>query len=1498
MNSDVPICTFYLKNACDRGRSCSFSHQRPVFGQKSSQPVCRYFLQGNCAYGEKCPRSHNAKGRTKSASSGSGISDGKKGPSKSHRAPDDEQESDRSEATPECEGQAVAAWGSGISQLPEEKMDSPSDQPEKLKAPCMFHSQGLLCGKGDECEFSHSDPSGPGPSTNGKNSYRDQERSSHYQPASKKICKHYQRGDCRLGKECRDIHVLSDLRSKNLSSVDHHSSVLSSPSVDRTRSINPEANQKDSTEHDSVVQEGNHADYADEDIGYASSRHEDEDEPVKSNFRSDRSALGSEGGPKDVDDHRSIIEEPKHKPFPQPRKSKGPGSYYGDGWEEREVPSSPSPPPPLTKRPQQQTINHINSAVRMYPHISEVRPHWSQFADPLANPETPFCKPHAQGQCMLGHSCRFRHSLTPAEYILLFKDQQPNLWTLERDPDAASQSHGQIVQQPSPISASSAKRLETVSQIQPLSSSWPAKSSLAKECVFYPLGRCRNGDKCPFQHVGPPPEAPDTAPLTSDQDWGTNEQAKFDQVRSNRPCKFFTARGVCNNGESCKFRHGDISDANYPSSGASGPQSSPEPAKEENDNGWNTPWEDNNNKEDDGWDTKHEASDPNDWTAPVDHSGWGTANDSKGQSTWTARTKSKQCYQFAQHGQCRYADKCNFSHDVEPKEEASQQVLKISDQPEWPPTDHSSHSAPWVVSPRVPCPYFQKGECRNGSECSFLHDPLPKPESTEEETENREIQESEVEAPPTQEQSETLDDGNDTWSKPWPAEPETGQPSRTKINAPCKHFGQGYCKFTDEECRYRHIINTESGHNKKEASQPIQIPVDDKPPSFQVDDPVEISGSPRSATPDPEQEQIPEDGPEIDLPPIVFDHPTAIHFIMNCEVTIGADSTPREVKTASDTQELILSDLPLDVSPTDIESLARPYGEIQESVATDETADSTTIKVEFATVSQAVDAFQHLDGQTFQSRMIVASLGGRTRLAIRFPNQKLVLKVSWSNASVSAWSHYQTISKAKSETARLNDVIFQGRMIKVTFVTPTRNQKESFAIKLDRLPVDATKADVEELCKDSTLVNMNRPTYSGEPTDAIRTSLDNCGIVDNFDILPGSDSRATSVAFVTFRNEQMADAAVKSLDGCNQEYLGQQPLTVRPVLYSRYRIMLDQFEAIKNELDRLIGKGGKKCTIQFSDHRHDKAVKFVRIYAPFETSKLFADINAELWNLIYGTAVKNSDGCDVWDDYFEIPSSAKFLSKLDTNAFIHCDHRTKQVRLYGSKDDCEEARKSVFKLLSKVRGHRHELDLPRPKLHSLVNGALANLQADIGTNKVSLDLINSKLIVRGPPAALSKANMVLDSLNPHPEPLSNLERCQICHHAPVNAVTLSCHHNYCTVCLQSAIRQTGHAPFPCIFRRELSNGENRPCSAHVPYVIIRDILAAEEKDILRLSLLSHVKSRPNDLFCCPSLNCKAVYRVGGEGITLKCSLCLCEICTHCKTPAHTGLTCTEINVSQ
>jgi hypothetical protein len=433
--------------------------------------------------------------------------------------------------------------------------------------------------------------------------------------------------------------------------------------------------------------------------------------------------------------------EPVNKSF----KTSRPASYYGDGWGER------SPPPLAIQLQAHQQVTLPIPSIPKYPHVSEIIPHWTHFADPHANKDVPFCKQLAQGKCSQGDRCRFRHSLTIEEYILLFNDQQPSLWTLQRNDN----NHETAVSSP-------ASAQPQVDSSQSSSAVTVKSSTFGQECSFYPIGKCRNGDLCPYQHTQHP-IAPAATVSIAHQNWQTSERPAFATQNSRRPCKFYLDRGYCRRGLSCIYGHGDHPDGDHPSSGPSGPESTP--SLVDDDKGWSTGREErnkakNNNSEGDtpvennGWGVN--------WDAPSnleDHSAW----DSPAENTHShqpRQRKSNVCFQNIE-GRCHRGEACKFSHD----QELSKTPLS------------SEASKTWSES-----------------------------------------------QPKAQVEDSHIPENEASWSEPWST--ETVQPPSLpiKFDAPCKRFGQGYCPFGDD-CTYLHIEVTDIVEHASSSEEDVAVSI-------------------------------------------------------------------------------------------------------------------------------------------------------------------------------------------------------------------------------------------------------------------------------------------------------------------------------------------------------------------------------------------------------------------------------------------------------------------------------------------------------------------------------------------------------------------------------------------------------------------------------------------------------------------------------------------------
>jgi hypothetical protein len=551
-------------------------------------------------------------------------------------------------------------------------------------------------------------------------------------------------------------------------------------------------------------------------------------------------------------------------------------------------------------------------------------------------------------------------------------------------------------------------------------------------------------------------------------------------------------------------------------------------------------------------------------------------------------------------------------------------------------------------------------------------------------------------------------------------------------------------------------------------------------------------------------------------------------------------------------------------------------------------------------------AVKQLNDQLFSSHPIFAHLDLRAPVFARSPLLSQMLMVTWPGATVCAWVFYETVTLAKQAATKLDKTRFQDRKIGAEYQR-RKEKRGPYSIRITGIPPSATKADLGALCKDPapTLINIGQPSYTDLPDDDIRRDLEKFGRIEQFQISSEGDPGFKTVAYVTMQSFSVADAASKALANTKPAYLGgEAPLRVKHIYHAAYKVLPKVFECIVDRLNVLREKFKEKCKIIDSS---DGSLHTIEIRASIDELTIFSEANAALGNLVDGLLLVDDDGRPVWDPYLDTSSSAKAIDRLnnsnsDVPCFVHCDQRLRCVRVYGSLDGQEQGKTGVMKILKMVKKQCHEITLERPKISSLIKNGLATLRNSIGANKVSLDILGGRLIVRGTAEEYDKANIAVSALASSTPPETTGARstlCAFCERVPVSPVKLTCRHAYCEACLQFALSSTAQrdcAFFRCIFGGR-SDGTG-VCGAPLSYVVVRDHLTStEEVEYMKAVFVAHVRGSNGLFFFCPTPDCTAVYRSGEEGVIVRCVVCAANLCPRCCSRAHDGSLCYESRIS-
>jgi len=303
-------------------------------------------------------------------------------------------------------------------------------------------------------------------------------------------------------------------------------------------------------------------------------------------------------------------------------------------------------------------------------------------------------------------------------------------------------------------------------------------STFTQECRFYPIGKCRNGDRCPYAHTNhPPPELMSSSVSLGDSAAYTTDHPK-------KPCKYF-AEGRCSNGEHCKFLHENTSELHSYTPSARASENNAWSQQEADHNRWEN-WEGGGSGRNEGLAT---GGDNEHWNQEPDNSAWFTPSNGNGghyNKSGPHESRKLPCHMYERRGYCRYGDSCKFAHDepVISDHGGNGQVANVD---EWPPTNQDSSTA--------------VEEAPSGFESLSQDDAAPDSgvEIADENQSSKPATESNV---GTNRESNTDDDNG--WATEWTQDTGTSDLPPVKVKAYCKEFGQGVgCKHGDD-CRFIH----------------------------------------------------------------------------------------------------------------------------------------------------------------------------------------------------------------------------------------------------------------------------------------------------------------------------------------------------------------------------------------------------------------------------------------------------------------------------------------------------------------------------------------------------------------------------------------------------------------------------------------------------------------------------------------------------------------------
>ncbi|KAH9835146.1 uncharacterized protein C8Q71DRAFT_106368 [Rhodofomes roseus] len=617
-------------------------------------------------------------------------------------------------------------------------------------------------------------------------------------------------------------------------------------------------------------------------------------------------------------------------------------------------------------------------------------------------------------------------------------------------------------------------------------------------------------------------------------------------------------------------------------------------------------------------------------------------------------------------------------------------------------------------------------------------------------------------------------------------------------------------------------------------------------------------------------------------------------------VTYGPGFVVQSVVTGFETRQVVLKDLPVDVTPADVTAVLKAHGEVASVYLPDPGKRGVaTARVTFASSEQAVTAVSALDGTevfgtTISARMWSgqSSLLGKARLAdgdvlFEFPC-----------AHKTGYIGYPSRALAEKAIAHANNTEVKGNWV-------TAEMHEgipmvgAFTVRLRGLPASTQVKDLGRYGK-SEGVMLERPNYDSSKVaiHRLRVILDNFGSMFSFNVLPPPYKRGTIRAYGQFETPAAAETVCAALHNRRQPFCGHGTLFATHISTLVYELPPAVFDALSSDI-RLLNAFiwntfEPGSSISIVDKRATVGPRCpVRVKLAAQRMPALTRMKSHFDRLLRGERVEQ-DGEIMWDSFFARRPGIFFLEELQrrhTGVLINRDIGRHILTLFGPEPKRAAVRSAIVSRVDELRRQNcHVIPLPG-RLVGLFWGAdLAALRRQFGEENVSLDPVARALKVRGDDVAHEAALLAVKQARERhvSERQQPQVECPVCFNEVTNPVKLGCGHTWCKTCLQSYLRASvDNTAFPL-----LCLGDEARCSSQVPIHIAQEVLSTNDfMSVVEASFRAYVHSRPSEYQYCPTPDCSQVYRRTSSNNTLQCPSCLVRICPKCNSEAHERSPC-------
>nr|CDP22409.1 Putative protein of unknown function [Podospora anserina S mat+] len=380
-----------------------------------------------------------------------------------------------------------------------------------------------------------------------------------------------------------------------------------------------------------------------------------------------------------------------------------------------------------------------------------------------------------------------------------------------------------------------------------------------------------------------------------------------------------------------------------------------------------------------------------------------------------------------------------------------------------------------------------------------------------------------------------------------------------------------------------------------------------------------------------------------------------------------------------------------------------------------------------------------------------------------------------------------------------------------------------------------------------------------------------------------------------FQDDGDAAKAASMLNGWELPFQKKGKLTVQAIYSARFKVQERIYQAIKPIIKEQSPMWQAKkvylAAYEPAKFSSSRALKFEG-----EDNKAVAEAKRTLEQILEGRLATDK-GKPIWSPAFtvngEVFQKIKELEQLLGIVVIR-NKKLSRVYLFGSEDKCKEAEPELAEIAQQDSSTANIIKLDASQFAWALRGGFKSI-AEILGRKATLNVVSEpkQIVVTGSAEDIMLAMDMVKAQDEFTESStakpSMTEDCSICWMEPENPLTTPCNHTYCTDCFESLCTSaTSCNKTNFILQCE---GSSSKCQQPLSLNFLQDHLSSQLfEDMLQASFKSYVSHRPDALRHCPTPDCGQIYRAGTG--TFTCPNCLTPVCTTCFV-SHQGMTCAD-----